>query len=118
MSPVAIIFIGLVPAQLAGASTYLKAKGSRSPRWSREWVAASVAGLVTTLVASPIYLVLGLHKQLAGGSSWGASVFLAACFGIYEGALGRGRPLQRKPPTDPDDFWPSTLEEGDKGRAA
>jgi len=34
MSPVAIIFIGLVHAQLAGASTYLKAKRSRSPRWS------------------------------------------------------------------------------------
>ena len=51
MGPVAIIFIGLVPAQLAGASTYLKAKGSRLPRWNREWVAASVAGLVTTLVA-------------------------------------------------------------------
>ena len=118
MSPVKIILIGLVPAQLVGAWTYIRVKRSSSPRWRREWVAATACGLATTLVASVIYLALGLHKQLEPQLSWGASVFWGLCFGIVQGALFRGRPLQRKPPTDPDDFWPSTLEEGDKGRAA
>ena len=118
MGPVKIIFIGLVPAQLAGAWTYLKIKGSSSPRWRSEWIAATAGGLATTLVVSLIYLALGLHKQLEPPMSWGASVFFGLCFGIVQGVLFRGRPLQRKPPTDPDDFWPPTLEEGDKGRAA
>ena len=114
MSAAIIILIGLLPAQPAGAWTYSKLKRSSSPRWRREWVAASAAGLITTLVASAIYLALGLHRQL-GGWSWGASVFWGVCFGICQGVLGRG---SGRPPTDPDDFWPSTLEEGDKGRAA
>ena len=109
MSPVAVIFIGLVPAQLAGAWTYLKMKGSSSSRWRREWVAASMGGLATTLVASVIYLAFGLHKQLSPPMSWGASVFLGACFGICQGVLGRGRPLRRRPPRD---FWPPPMEEG------
>ena len=118
MGPAKIIFIGLVPAQVAGAWTYLKVKRSSSPRWRREWIAVTAGGLGTTLVASLIYLGLGLHKQLQLPMSWGFSVFLGLCFGILQGVLFRGRPLQRKPLTDPDEFWPPTLEEGDKGRAA
>jgi len=109
MGPVAIIFIGLVPAQLAGAGTYVKIKDSSSPRWGREWVAASAGGLATTLVASLIYLALGLHKQLFPPMSWGASVFIGVCWGIYQGVLGRGRPFRRRPPTD---FWPPPMEGG------
>jgi hypothetical protein len=111
VSPVAIIVIGLLPAQLAGAWAYRKAHRSASAQIRQEWVSATVSGLVTTVVASVIYLAFGLHKQLAGGSSWGASVFMGACFGICQGVLGRG---EGRPPKDPDDFWPPTLEEGDK----
>jgi hypothetical protein len=78
----------------------------------------TAGGLATTLVASVIYLAFGLHKYLNPPSSWGASLFWGLCFGIVQSVLFRGRPLQRTPPTDPDDFWPSTLEEGDKGSAA
>ena len=109
MGPVKIIFIGLVPAQLAGAWTYLKVQGSSSPRWRREWVAATAGGLATTLVASLIYLALGLHKQLDPQMSWGASVFFGLCFGIAQGVVGRGRPLRRRPPHD---FWPPPMEGG------
>jgi len=105
MTPVKIIFIGLVPAQLAGAWTYWKVHEALFPQPRREWVAASAAGFVTTLVSSLIYLAFGLHKHLA--SSWGASVFLGLCFGICQGALFRGRPLRRRPSTKPTLFWPS-----------
>ena len=110
MSPAKIIIIGLLPAQLAGAWAYWKAHGSTSPQIRREWVAATVSGLVTTVVASVIYIAFGLHKQLPGGSSWGASVFFGLCFGICQGALVRGRPLRRRPSTKPTVFWPSSIE--------
>ena len=112
MGPVPIIAIGLLPAQLAGAWTYLKLHESDSIQLRREWIAASASGFATALVASLIYLALGLHKQLEPTMSWGASVFFGVCFGICQGALFRGRPLRRGPPTDPDDFWPPPMEGG------
>ena len=60
--------------------------------------AAAAAGLVTTVIASAIYIPLRVHIWVGGdGTSWGASVFLALCMGICQGILFRGRPLSHRP---------------------
>ena len=83
--------LGSVIAQFAGAWAYHTSK--RRLAFS-ELPAAVVAGLVTTVIASIIYIPLHVHDWVAGpGSSWGSSVFLGLCMGIIQGVLFRGRPL-------------------------
>ena len=91
--------IGTVAGQFAGAWAYWRVRGQRSEPATRETRAAIAAGLVTTLVASAIYVPLGVHAWLGGdGTPWGASVFLGVCMGVCQGVLFRGRPLRAQPP--------------------
>jgi hypothetical protein len=67
---VAAFLIGTVAGQIAGAWAYLRVRRTQEPR--RELLAATMAGLVTTGVASAVYIPLGVHEWLGGvGSSWG-----------------------------------------------
>ena len=94
--------IGSVAGQFAGSWAYWRALGGRPSATRSEWVAATVAGLVATVVASVIYIPLGVQSWLLGeGASWGVSVFLAVCMGLCQGVLFRGRPLRRPPATPP-----------------
>ena len=65
-------------------------------RPGRKIIASVAAALVTALCASPVFIAFGVHRWLAGPEApWGAAVFLAACFGICQGALFKDRPLRR-----------------------
>jgi hypothetical protein len=91
-------FIGTVAGITSGAWAYwrLRLKGSESA--PNEGPAAVAAGLVTTVVASLVYILLGVHEGLAGeGYSWGVSISFGLCVGICQGALFRGRPLPPPP---------------------
>ena len=82
--------IGMLGAQFAGSWAYWRVRANRP-----EWLAASAAGLVATIVGSLIYIPLHVHDWLGGqGSSWGLSIFMALCVGICQGALFKGRPLR------------------------
>ena len=87
------VVIGLVAGQFCGAATY-KFITARS----QQKVAASIAaGLVTTICASPIFILFGVHRWLAGPEApWLAAVFLALCFGLCQGVLFRDRPLRSR----------------------
>ncbi len=90
--------IGTVASQFSGAWVYWRIRGPGAVSPNREYDAAMVAGLVTTVVASAIYILLGVHNWLDGdGASPGLSVFLGLCAGVCQGMLLRGRPL-RPPP--------------------
>ena len=90
-SEVIAVVVATSVAQFGGAWTYLAAKR----RAFREPVAATACGLVTTLIAAPAYILLDVHRWFDPQVSWGLSVFLAVCGGICQGALFRGRPLER-----------------------
>jgi len=86
------VVIGLMAGQFCGAFVYQRI----DTRPGRNIIASVTAGLVTTLCASPVFIAFGVHRWLAGPeASWGAAVFLAACFGICQGALFKDRPLRR-----------------------
>jgi len=86
--------VGSVIAQFAGAWAYHASKRRLA---FTELLAAIAAGLVTTVVASALYIPFHVHDWLAGpGSSWGSSVFLGLCMGVIQGVLLRGRPLGRR----------------------
>jgi hypothetical protein len=90
--------IGTVAGQFSGAWVYWQVRGNPAGAVARWIDEAMAAGLVTTIVASAIYIPLGVHTWLGGdGASWGESVFLGLCMGICQGLLFRGRPL--RPPT-------------------
>jgi len=96
---VAGFVLGTLAGQFAGAWVYWRIRGNSLPPANREYGAAMAAGFVTTLVASAIYVPLGVHTWLLGdGASWGLSVFLGLCMGISQGLLFRGRPLGPRPP--------------------
>lgn len=88
---IAGFILGTVAGQFAGAWIYGRIHGP-------ELLAASAGGIVTTIVASLIYIPFGVHTWLGGeGTSWGASVFLGFCMGICQVLLFRGPPLRRQP---------------------
>ena len=96
---VAGLVIGTVAGQFSGAWVYRRVRGNSPGPWS-EFDAAWAAGLVTTAVASAIYVPLGVHTWALGSdASWGMSVFLALCLGICQGMLFRGRPSGPRAPT-------------------
>jgi hypothetical protein len=91
--------LGTAIGQLAGAWLYWRVRASHE-LIPREFQAATVAGITTTVVASALYIPLQVHTWIGGeGTFWGASVFLALCMGICQGALLRGRPLGPRSPT-------------------
>ena len=91
--------IGTVAGQVSGAWAYWRILGTGPGPSTRELEAGWAAGLVTTVIASAIYIPLGVHTWLGGdGAPWAASVFLALCMGICQGMLFRGRPLRPRPP--------------------
>ncbi len=92
---VAGLLIGTMIAQLAGARTYWWVRAKTGTSSGSEWLSAISAGFVTTLGAAIVYIPLRLHNLL--DSSWGASVFLALCVGICQGALYRGGRLRPGP---------------------
>ena len=86
--------IGTLAAQLAGSWIYWQIRSPEASPPRSEWVAGGAAGLMAALVASAIYIPLGVHTWLGGeGSTWGLSIFLGVCIGICQGALFRGRPM-------------------------
>src|SRR6266516_539403 len=100
--------IGTVAGQLAGAWAYWRIRGNSPGQLNREddtaaanreFDAAWAAGFVTAVVASAIYIPLGVHTWVGGnGTHWGMSVFLGLCAGLCQGILFRGRPLRPRPP--------------------
>ena len=91
--------IGTVAGQFSGAWAYWRIRGKSAASPDREFDAAWAGGLVATVVASAIYVPLGVHIWIGGsGTSWGASVFLGVCMGLAQGMLFRGRPLRPRPP--------------------
>ena len=104
------LIIGTVAGQFAGSWAYWRVRG-RGPGPSdrdalaaanRDFDAAWAAGVVTTLVASVIYISLGVHTLVLGdGTSWGFALFLGGCMGLCQGMLFRGRPWRPRPPTRP-----------------
>jgi hypothetical protein len=105
---VAGFVLGTIAGQFAGAWAYWRIRGtspapsdheSSEAAANREFDAAWAAGLVTTVVASAIYIPFGVHTWIGGnGTSWGMSVFLGLCAGVCQGMLFRGRPLRPPPP--------------------
>ena len=94
MGVLGVIF-GLMVGQLAGAAIYRRV----TSRPQQELPASIAAGLVTTVVASPIFIAFGVHRWLVGPEApRSAAVFLAVCFGICQGALFKDRPLRPRPP--------------------
>jgi uncharacterized membrane protein (DUF2068 family) len=78
---------------------YWQIRGDNPRPAKSETRATAAAGLVTTVIASAIYIPLDVHTWVGGeGTSWGASVFLALCMGICQALLFRGRPLRPRPP--------------------
>jgi hypothetical protein len=85
------VVIGVMAGQLCGAFIYQRI----NTRPGRKIIASVAAGLVTVLCASPVFIAFSVHRWLAGPeASWGASVFLAVCFGICQGVLFKDRPLR------------------------
>ena len=95
---VAGFIIGTAAGQFSGAWAYWRIRnraGSADPEFDAAWA----AGLVATVIASAVYIPLGVHTWLGGdGAPWGLSVFLGVCIGICQGMLFRGRPLRARPP--------------------
>jgi hypothetical protein len=90
---VAGFLLGTAVGQLAGAWLYWRVRASHE-LIAREFQAATAAGITTTVVASALYIPLHVHSWIGGeGTPWAASIFLALCMGICQGALFRGRPL-------------------------
>jgi uncharacterized PurR-regulated membrane protein YhhQ (DUF165 family) len=89
--------LGTILGQFAGAWAYWQARRTDASSRRAEWLAAAAGGLVSTLVASAVYVALGVHIWLSGeGTSWGASVFLAVCMSLVQAVLFRGRPSLRQ----------------------
>ena len=94
--------VGTIAGQFSGAWAYWKVHGLSSSQTRPEWLAATAAGLVTTLIASTIYIPLGVHTWFGGeGNSWGASVFMGVCMGVCQGVLFRGRPWRSRAAAPP-----------------
>jgi ABC-type Co2+ transport system permease subunit len=88
--------IGTIVGQFCGAAAYRRIARNPGPR--NKLAASIVAGLVTTLCASSVFVVLGVHQWLGGPeTSWGASVFLGICIGICQAVLFKHRPLPPLP---------------------
>ena len=99
--------VGLIVALPAGAYAYRRARAALGP--GRMLLApAAVSMLVTAVVATAIFVPMRVHDWL-GGQDWRSSAFLAVCFGIVQGILGKDKPrlprLRRrgtsKPPAGP-----------------
>ena len=85
--------VGTVLGQFAGALVF---HASKKRLALGEAGARALAGLGTTVVTAPVFVIMGVHEWMAGeGTSWGAALFLAVCMGIIQGVLFRGRPFER-----------------------
>ena len=86
---------GAVTGQIIGAWAYRESK--RRFKFG-EWRAATVAGVVATVVTAPLFILNKVHEWLLGpGAHWGLSILMAVFVGICQGVLFRGRPLARRP---------------------
>ena len=89
--------LGTVAAQFAGAWVYLHVRGDALVTTTRGILAASAAGLVTGVIATAIYIPLGVHTWLGGpGTPRFTSAFVGFCAGLCQAVLLRGRPLRRR----------------------
>ena len=88
--------IGSIMGQFAGAWTYLRTKLALQAFWYREIVSALLAGLVTALIATAVYVPLGVHIWITQrqDAPWAAAAFLGVCMGICQGVLFRDRPAR------------------------
>jgi hypothetical protein len=90
--------VGTIAGQFLGSWAYWQVRGHSAAHGVSEWLAATAAGVVATVVASAIYIPLGVHTWLGGeGTPWGAAVFMGVCVGICQGVLFRGSPLRPRP---------------------
>jgi hypothetical protein len=89
---VAGFVIGTFAGHISGRWVYRQVRTEGAGSNMHETRAAVASGLGTAVIASAIYILLGVHTW-AGGMPWGFSVFLGLCMGIFQGALYRGKPL-------------------------
>jgi len=93
------LIIGTSAGQFAGAWAYWQVRGYNPDPAVHEVLAAAAAGLVTTVVASAVYVLLGVHTWVLGdGTPWGMSVFIGLCMGLCQAILFRGRPSRARRP--------------------
>jgi hypothetical protein len=92
------LFIGTVISQVCGAAAYRRVLATLAQRPARSVLAGVAAGIVTALVATPLFILFGVHTWLAGpASGWPPSAFMGACMGLCQGALFKGLPQIRRP---------------------
>lgn len=95
------LIVGIATGQCAGAAAYRAAN-----RRSSGGIASIVAGLVTAVCSALVFVLLGVHRWLAGSDAvWHVSVFLGCCFGICQAVLFKDGPLgpkvrRKDPPSD------------------
>ena len=89
--------VGSFLAQFVAAWAYWRVRGPRGSSPKRpEWLAATADGIGFVLVASGIYVPMGVQFWLLGSDApWGVSVFMAVCMGLAHAVLFRGRPWAR-----------------------
>ena len=93
----ALVVIGTVGAQFAGAWAYRRVDRSASGDTRRKVLSAIAAGAVTTIVAAPVYMIVGVDSWIGIGTNWEMSAFFGVCMGICQAVLFRGRPGQKSP---------------------
>ncbi len=76
---VAGFVLGTLAGQFAGAWVYWRIRGNSPPPANREYDAAMAAGFVTTIVASAIYVPLGVHTWLSAMALRGACRSSSGC---------------------------------------
>ena len=99
------LVLGLVPGQVAGAITYRRVFKKLSKRTGQHIIAASGSMLVTTVVATPLFVLFGVPNWLTHDTTndWRVALFTAFCFGIVQGFLMRDRPQLSRVTAKADD---------------
>ena len=90
-------FVGAVAAVLTGASVYRRLAGDQVQPPVHEIVAAVVTGLVASIVASTVYILVGVHTWALGpDASWVISVFFGVSIGLSTTVIIRSNWRRRK----------------------
>jgi hypothetical protein len=89
--PVGFI-LGTVPAQVAGASLYRRLQKSPEITALRR---SAATGLLSSIVATALYIPLGVGDWVNGSEDWRVSAFLGLCVGICQATLFKDRPRVR-----------------------
>ena len=89
--------VGTVAGQLCGSWVFWRVRDNNPRPETQEAFAAAAAGLVTAVIATAMYIPLGVHTWVGGiGTPWGMAAFLALSMGLCQAVLFRGRPLRSR----------------------